>query len=280
MTLAADSSPSAIADALLAAAREAGALAMTWFREGAATAAQVSYKAGGSPVTEADLAVDAFLRERLGAQFRAAGWLSEETADSQERLSRTLTLVVDPIDGTRGYAQGDRRWAVALAVVLDGRPVAGVIEAPALGETYRAAAGAGATLNGRPLQLSATARLAGGLLAGPKTPGEALAAAAGMHLAPKTPSLAVRFAHVASGAFDAAGSSPNAHDWDIAAADLVLREAGGLLTDIGGRAPLYNRINIKHDALYAAPAASHAQLLEAALRDDRTRAAHAARQQR
>ena len=94
------------ADALVAlveAARLAGEIAMRDFRFGARTRAGIDYKHGGSPVTEADLAVDRFLKTRLGAQIPEAGWLSEETADDPARLTQSALFVVDPIDGTRAF---------------------------------------------------------------------------------------------------------------------------------------------------------------------------------
>jgi myo-inositol-1(or 4)-monophosphatase len=121
-------------DCLIDAAREAGAIALTYFRPGERTSARIDYKAGGSPVTEADFAVDAFLRARLGAAFPGAGWLSEETEDDPRRLACSNILIVDPIDGTRGFLAGDPRWAVSIALVVAGRPVAGVVHAPALAE--------------------------------------------------------------------------------------------------------------------------------------------------
>lgn len=84
-----------------AVAREAGAIAHRFHRPGAHTSAQVWSKGGGSPVTEADLAVDAFLKERLGALLPEAAWLSEETADDPARLGQPLLWIVDPIDGDR-----------------------------------------------------------------------------------------------------------------------------------------------------------------------------------
>lgn len=259
----ADRSLDEIAAMLEAATAEAGELALRWFRPGAPTAARTDYKTGGSPVTEADLAVDAFLSERLRALFPDAGWLSEETADSGDRLSRDFVLVVDPIDGTRGFADGDGRWGVSVALVRAGRPIAGVIDAPAIGERYVATLGRGAFLNGAPIRLSTEGRLDGGRLAGPPQMGAKVARGLAMSLVPKIPSLAVRFAHVAASALDGALSSANSHDWDIAAADLILHEAGGKLTGLDGRAPVYNRRDLKHGTLAAAPAATHAELVAA-----------------
>jgi myo-inositol-1(or 4)-monophosphatase len=259
----ADPSLDEIAATLDAVAAEAGELAMRWFRPGAPTAARTDYKTGGSPVTEADLAVDAFLTERLRALFPDAGWLSEETVDSADRLERETVLVVDPIDGTRGFAEGDARWAVSVALVRAGRPIAGAIAAPAIGERYVAALGRGAFLNGAPIRLSTGVQLVGGRLAGPPHMGAKVARGLAMSLVPKIPSLAVRFAYVAASALEGALSSANSHDWDIAAADLILHEAGGKLTGLDGRAPVYNRRDLKHGTLAAASAATHAELVAA-----------------
>ena len=266
MPLVAETPFQVIAAALDATAAEAGTLAMRWFREGEKTSARTDYKHGGSPVTEADLAVDAFLAERLLSLFPDAGWLSEETADTEARLEAESVFVVDPIDGTRGFADGDRRWSVSVALVRGGRPVAGAVVAPALDERFVAALGHGARRNGVLLDLSEDRPLAGGKIAGPQPLAKNAAESLGMTLVPKIPSLALRFAHVAGREIDAAVSSANSHDWDIAAADLILHEAGGVLAGLDGRAPVYNRRDLKHGPLAAASAARHAELLAAVAR--------------
>ena len=154
----------------------------------------------------------------------------------------------------------------AAALVVDGRPVAGVIEAPALGETFAATLNGGATRNGKATRASARTIMAGGRIAGPPQQGARVAKELGMVLEPNIPSLAVRFAHVACATIDAGVASPNAHDWDIAAADLILHESGALLADLDGRAPLYNRQETRHGTLVAAPLALHAELTQALAR--------------
>ncbi len=119
-------------------------------------------------MTEADLAADAFLKRRLGEAFPEAGWLSEETADDAARLDRRALIVVDPIDGTRAFVAGDPRWTVSAALIVDGRPIAGVVHAPALEQTYAAARGAGARLNGKPIATAAPSDGPGYTVAGPK----------------------------------------------------------------------------------------------------------------
>jgi myo-inositol-1(or 4)-monophosphatase len=233
----------------------AGELALAFFRPGAKTSATVSKKNGGSPVTEADHAVNRFLEERLRGLLPGAAWLSEESTDSAERVGRDLLLIVDPIDGTRGFAAGERAWAVAVAVVYKQRPVIGVVHAPALGETYVAVKNAGARLNGQAIQCTGRDALdASALVAGPLSMASELRGVGlQFDLLPKISSLALRIAKVGSGALDAGLVSANSNDWDLAAADLVVSEAGGRLTNLIGRELLYNRTGTQHGELLAGP---------------------------
>ncbi len=252
--------------ALEEATRRAGDLALGFFRHGERTSAIVSHKAGGSPVTEADHLVDQFLKQRLEALVPEAGWLSEETEDSIERLDKQFVFVVDPIDGTRAFARGDRTWAIAAALVREGRPLIGVVHAPALGQTYVAVKGGGARLNGDPIEVSRLAALAPDARVGaPLLLAEQLRRAGlEFSLQPRIPSLAMRIAYVASGVLDAGFASENSNDWDIAAADLILEEAGGWLASLDGGALVYNRKETRHDLLTAAPRQLHQQVNRAA----------------
>ena len=234
-----------------AAVREAGELTMAHFRNGARIAGRIEWKVGNSPVTEVDLAVDRLLQDRLSALLPEAGWLSEETADTPARLSRRLVLVVDPIDGTRAFMEGDPRFAISVALVLDGRPVAAVLDAPALDHIYTARLGQGAFLNGRRIAAGAGTGGQAIKLAGPKFLIDPVARDLDMVTQPKVPSLALRFAQVAAGDFDVAVASTNAHDWDIAAADLILTEAGARLRTLDDEEPVYNRAETKHGILVA-----------------------------
>ena len=243
---------------LKAAALEAGQLAMTFFRRNPGAWA----KEGGSPVTEADMAVDAFLRTTLLAARPDYGWLSEETTDDPIRREREAVFIVDPIDGTRGFIEGDERWCVSLAVVRYGRPAVAVLFVPALRELYTAVAGEGAWLGDRPLLVSTRHALRAARIAGPrgwmKRPG---LQGSGAELQGHVPSLAYRFTCVATGRFDGAFASPRANDWDLAACDLLVHEAGGRLTNLDGTAPTYNRQVLRHGVLAAANQALHPQLL-------------------
>jgi myo-inositol-1(or 4)-monophosphatase len=244
---------------LEAAARRAGALALSYFGRNPTAWT----KGAASPVSEADIAVDRLLAETLRAARPDYGWLSEETADSAERLGRRSLFVVDPIDGTRAFLAGSPEWSVSLAVVRDGRPCAAALAAPALGLFYGAAAGAGATRDGVPLRVRDGTDLAAARVAGAKAPLPVILPALGENV-PRIPSLALRLARVADGTLDAAFAGADAHDWDVAAADLLVAEAGGRLALLeGGRAPLYNAATPRHGPLVAAGVATLAAILGA-----------------
>lgn len=240
---------------LRAAAIEAGALALEQRRQGL----KITAKPGGSPVTDADLAVDALLRDSLTAARPDYGWLSEETPDGPERLERDRIFVVDPIDGTVAYMKHKPWWCVALAVIDDGRPVAAVVYAPSLGETFEAALGCGARLNGEPVTASDIASLDDAsvladarLLEGPLWPEPWPA----MRFERRN-SIAYRMALVAAGAFDAAIALTPKWDWDVAAGALIAEEAGAKVSDHHGGAWRFNRPDPRQASLVCAAPALH-----------------------
>src|SRR5918994_4747839 len=112
------------------AAREAGRIACRYFERGAKTTARIGSKHGGSPVTEADVAVDSFLKVELSAALPESRWLSEETADDFARLGARRLWIIDPIDGTRAFLSGHPDWCVAIALLIDGEPALAVLAVP------------------------------------------------------------------------------------------------------------------------------------------------------
>ncbi|PLP58631.1 3'(2'),5'-bisphosphate nucleotidase CysQ [Mesorhizobium loti] len=229
------------------AAREAGAIALRYFGKNP----EVWMKGGTSPVSEADYAADTYLRNTLLAARPDYGWLSEETADGPERLKARRVFVVDPIDGTRGFLDGQKFWCVSVAVVEDGKSIAGVLECPAAHETYWAMPGAGAFLNGERIKVRNMPAIAE--LAGPKALQDMVPQdwQGRVKRTAYVPSLAYRLAMIANGSLDATFVKPNAHDWDIAAAELILREAGGRLIDSHGATPVFGKEKVSHGALAA-----------------------------
>ncbi|EIM27819.1 3'(2'),5'-bisphosphate nucleotidase CysQ [Microvirga lotononidis] len=254
----------ALAPAVRDAARQAGELALPYYRAGAQTAARLWYKGQSSPVTEADIALDVFLKEHLSGLFPEAGWLSEETADDPSRLEQSYVWIVDPIDGTRAFASGHADWAISIALVKDGRPVLGVLHAPIHERLYEARIGEGAWCNGERLALDQAGGTSPARVAGPKPLVDRLERRMGpVERLPKVPSLALRLARVAEGTIDIGLVSANAQDWDIAAADLILQEAGGCLTGFDGSTPIYNRPQPSHDEMIAVASRLHPRAIGA-----------------
>lgn len=256
------SNPTAKSDLSLlqSAASEAGRIAMRYF-DGPN---RVWTKGKDSPVSEADIAVDRFLRTYLLEARPDSGWLSEETADTPERLRATSIFVVDPIDGTRGFVAGNPAWCISIAMVRDGIPMCGVLHCPALGRSYSAGHGLGAWLNGERLlspQDDAVRRIAGS-----KRINEALQTAfpGRFEIPPFIPSLAYRIALVAGNELDGAFARGGAREWDVAAADLIVREAGGQLTTARGEALYFNAQNTRTPALIAAGAGRMDALMDIA----------------
>lgn len=225
---------------LVASVREAGLIARNYFRG----SYKVWRKGDGNPVTDADIAVDAFLQRTLMAARPDYGWLSEESADDGTRLTRARTFVVDPIDGTHGFLNHRPQFTIVAAVVSAGRPIAGAIYNPMTEEMYEAAAGGGARKNGMVIRVSAHGDLERAKLLATRnflepsrwtTPWPA-----GITVETRA-SIAYRMMLVAEGAFDAMISLSKKSDWDLAAGDLIVQEAGGRVTSGDGTTLLYNR---------------------------------------
>jgi myo-inositol-1(or 4)-monophosphatase len=221
--------------------REAGRMAMaSWPGEGHAL--QVWEKTPGSPVCEADLAVDAFLKRELTRLLPSAGWLSEETVDAPERLAGDLIWLVDPIDGTRDYIHGRRGWAVSVALINAGRPLFGMLCAPARaqeqgGEFWYGQAGQGSWRNG--VRLAASQRTE---LAGARVPAKQVSKEdADLVMVDQPNSIALRIALVAADEADLVATLRWGFEWDIGAAALIAREAGATVTDAFGGPLNYNK---------------------------------------
>jgi myo-inositol-1(or 4)-monophosphatase len=240
--------------------RAAGDIAMRYFNG----ENRVWTKDSDSPVSEADLAVDRYLHDELRAARSEYGWLSEETADSPERLERGDVFVVDPIDGTRGFLRGEPDWCISVAIVSGGIPRSAVLYCPPRGQTFAASHGGGAWLNGR--RLAGGSRTQARKLTGSRRINQAIASQfpQRFEVHPFLPSLAYRLALVAAGEIDGAFASAGSHEWDVAAADLVLSEAGGRLTTPAGLALRYNKKRVGMPALVASSANLHEQLLDIA----------------
>jgi myo-inositol-1(or 4)-monophosphatase len=244
---------------LTEAVREAGALAQSLFR----TELKNWTKGASSPVSEADIAVNDLLEARLRTAAPHYGWLSEESVDDDARLGKRLVWIVDPIDGTRAYLAHREDWCVSVALVEDASPILAAVYAPVSGEFFFAARGQGATLNDLPLRATAGSELDFARMAGPKPLVQRLSASPDdITLHPRIGSLALRLCRVADGSLDAAFAGGQSRDWDLAAANLIVQQAGGRMTALSGDAIEYNRREVVHGILVAAGQDRHARIVE------------------
>jgi len=244
---------------LVANLREAGVIARKYFG-----ATYKSWrKADGNPVTEVDILIDRFLMAALTGARPSYGWLSEETPDDPIRLQLSRIFVVDPIDGTHGFLKGRPQFTIVGAVVENGRPVAAAIYNPIAEEMFEATAGLGAHLNGEPIFVSGKAEFAASRLLATRnliessrwpTPWPPLSVET-------RASIAYRMALVAKGEFDAMISLSKKSDWDLAAGDLIVHEAGGRVTDRDGAMLVYNKVQPEQQGVICAGAALHERLL-------------------
>jgi myo-inositol-1(or 4)-monophosphatase len=238
---------------------QAGALGLSLFR----TELRNWTKGASSPVSEADIAVNDLLEQRLRSATPDYGWLSEESVDDESRLGKRLVWIVDPIDGTRGYLAGREDWCVSAALVEDDSPVLAAVFAPATEEFFFAARGQGAACNGVPVHATAGTDLDFSRIAGPKPLVERLNRFGGeITLHPRIGSLALRLCRVAQGSLDAAFAGGQSRDWDLAAANLIVQEAEGNMTALSGDPILYNRRDVVHGVLVAAGRDRHARIVE------------------
>ncbi len=241
-------------DLLIDAAREAGRIARGYFRRSPG----IWHKPDGAgPVTEADLEVNRMLHAELGRARPDYGWLSEETPDDAARLSARRTFIIDPIDGTRAFIEGDTSFAHSLAVAEDGHVTAAVVYLPMRDALYAATDTGPATLNGAAIAASDKAAAAGATLLTAK-PNLAPEHWNGGMPPPMTrkfrASIAWRLCLVAEGRYDAMLTLRPSWEWDIAAGDLIARRAGATVTDRHGRNLRFNASDPRSAGVIAAPA--------------------------
>jgi myo-inositol-1(or 4)-monophosphatase len=237
--------------------REAGRIAYSRW-PGAGHALHSWDKTPGSPVSEADLEVDRFLKRELARLLPSAAWLSEETADDKARTASGLIWLVDPIDGTRDFIAGRSGWAVSVALVSGGRPLIGMLAAPARGEDWVAVAGQGASLNGLPIRASTRTQFAGA-----RVPTYSLPKDDSDLVAVEQPnSIALRIAMVADDRADLVATLRWGFEWDIAAAALIAREAGAQVSDAFGNPLAYNKHDPRDFGVLVCSPAIHAAAVE------------------
>ena len=223
----------------VAAARQAGAIIRKYY-EGEI---EVRDKGERGPVTAADLDANHAIHAAISAAFPADGWLSEETADSTERLSRRRVWVVDPLDGTKEFIQHIPEFCVCIALVEAGVPVVAVEYNPAADRLYAAARGAGTTMNGAPVRVSRTADVATAIVMASRSEDkrgewDAFRPHCKVTL---TGSVAFKLAELSRGQGDATFTLTPKNEWDICAGTLLVQEAGGTVTGLEGEPLVFNQ---------------------------------------
>lgn len=237
--------------------REAGRIAHACW-PGAGHSVEAWEKGPGNPVSAADIAVDSFLKRELGALLPSAGWLSEETVDDPARLGKGLIWLVDPIDGTRDFLRGRPGWCVSVALISSGRPLIGILSAPARGEEWSAVAGRGAQRNGAPLAASRRQQFPGA-----RVPADHLHSEdQDLAKVDQPNSIALRIAMVAADEADLVATLRWGYEWDIAAATLIAREAGAEVSDAFGHALAYNKRDPHAFGLLVSAPAIHGAAIE------------------
>lgn len=230
----------------------AGAMALKYFHRANLKKWE---KSANNPVSEADVAVDAYLKDTLTKNRPGYGWLSEETEDASARLCCTRVWIVDPIDGTYGFINNRDDWCISVALIENGLPILSCIYAPLRDELYLAERGGGATLNDEKIAVSNCCKIEDAHMMGDPNAFHSSA------LWPKPwpedmditqdNSIALRIAQVASGKADTCVTLKPKSDWDMAAADLILKEAGGMLTTGEGKTLHYNEATPSHEHIVA-----------------------------
>jgi myo-inositol-1(or 4)-monophosphatase len=230
-------------------ALDASAEVLKRFKSGAV---EFEHKTPGDPVTEADNAVDELLRSTLPRD--GEGWLSEETADSAERLGRERVWIVDPLDGTREFVQGIPEWGVSIGLVEGGVPVAGGFMNVETDQCILGSLETGVTLNGEPVRASAATALEGitVLASNSEIKRGEWERFEGMGFTVKPcGSVAYKLALVAAGLADATWTLVPKHEWDVAAGVALVNAAGGAVRRLSGEAPRFNAQKPKLDGLIA-----------------------------
>ncbi len=205
---------------------------------------ETEYKIGHDPVTEADRAVDAVLRQNLLRD--GEGWLSEETVDDLARLDKSRVWVVDPLDGTREFVQGIPEFCVSIGYVENGKPVAGGICNPATKETIVGAIDCGVTYNGQPAQPSQRKTLKGSLILASRSEvkrGEWQQFLSSDYQIRPMGSVAYKLGLVAAGKADITFTLTPKNEWDVAAGAALVQSAGGFVSTLENTPLVCNRGN-------------------------------------
>lgn len=233
---------------------------------------RIDYKSARDVVTEADHLSEALILGGIRAAFPGDALMAEETGDHAAAAGQAAASgigrvwVVDPLDGTINYANGIPMFCVAIALVVDGRPVVGVVRDPARDESFAATIDGPATLNGRPIRTSGKERLSDFVISmslnGRTATSRTRAVRRAIRMPRQMGSAALALVYVANGRFDAFVQQGGLSNWDVAAAGLIAERAGAKVSGLDGGPWFDIATPPRGVGAFAAPAAHHATLLE------------------
>ncbi|MDH5738757.1 MAG: 3'(2'),5'-bisphosphate nucleotidase CysQ [Nitrospira sp.] len=236
-------------DVLTAAIRTAGKEAIRIAADGFETV----QKADHSPVTSADLAVNQILQSQLQSAFPKDGWLSEESPDDLDRLRRTRVWVVDPIDGTKAFINGEPEFCISVALIEQGHPIVAAVFNPSVDELYTAIRGGGLYFNADLVTAPA--------IHGDQQPVVAMSpweqqrgrfpSLDGMVICRPMRSIAWALALTAGGRIQGLATLEPENEWDVAAGTLLIEESGGGVCDGSGRALAFNQTEPRYQGTIA-----------------------------
>lgn len=248
-------------------AREAGQAIMGYYQTGSA----VEHKADDEPVTIADRVADAFILAGLRAAFPDDGLLTEESDDDRSRLEKERVWIVDPLDGTTEFIAGTGDFAVQIALAVGGEPVLGVIYQPVEDRLLYAVQERGAYQvgDGQPVRLhvSTETELARMRLVASRSHYSPFIEYArqilGIESVTRVGSVGLKVGQLVQGECDLYLATKVAREWDVCAPHALLLEAGGVLTNLCGELPVYNKAKpIACAGLIASNGLAHDRIVE------------------
>ena len=224
------------------AAKEAGKIILTYYKSDFA----IKEKGFGNPVTTADIAADDYLKKTLTNYFPEYGWLSEETVDAMDRLSKSRIWIVDPIDGTKEFIHGTDEFVVSIGLVENGSPVLGVIYNPVKEEIFYSSKGKGSYLNDLQIfcnEYKSSKEMVLLTSASERKKGLWNRHSKKFKSLKTMGSVAYKIALIAAGIGDTFVTLRPKNEWDVCAADCIINEARGKLVTLNGEKRIYNQKN-------------------------------------
>ncbi len=213
----------------------------------------IKYKSKSQPVTNADLEINNLIKDYFKKETPSFGWVSEESKDNYSRFNSESFWCLDPIDGTRSYISGKPEYTISLALINKKEPILGLVLNPETEELFFAKKQKGAYCNGKRIMINKNENVFSSSLAISSSEIKKLKKynLVNQKNIIEMGSIAYKIALVAKGEVDTAISFTDKNDWDLAASDLILKEAGGSIKKISGEKIVYNSDQMKIESVIA-----------------------------